>query len=90
MDINDTRAVIAALKDASKSGEAWRVEQFTMYRASSTHGHQEVAVRVLDSGASSSPRYHVSAVAGSKKCTGNSGDDLDVVIRTVHWYELDK
>lgn len=97
MDIRDTSAVINALNDAARgagggSPETWRVETFDMVRESPAHGHQEVTVTILDRGDEISPRYFVSAETkdGRHSCSGNSGDDLSVVIATVHWYQLDR
>lgn len=91
MDIADTSNVINALNDAAGGApETWRVEMFTMNRESSTHGQQDVTVRILDRGPEISPRYHVSAeTTGGQHCTGNSGDDLDTTIRWAHWDHLD-
>lgn len=93
MDIDDTSAVIKALNDANGgSPETWRVHTFQMHRESHTHGYQDVMVTILDRGSDISPRYAVSAETrdGRQKCSGNSGDQLDAVIATVHWFQLDR
>jgi hypothetical protein len=91
MDIYDTSAVIRLLNKAAGADETWRVETFQMHRESPTHGFQEVTVEVLDRGPEISPRYHLSAkTADGKSCSGNSGDDLEVVLGLAHWYQLDK
>ena len=91
MDIRDTSDVIKCLNQAAKAHETWRIETFTMYRESPKHGHQEVAVEILDRGPDFSPRYHVTGTTeGGLYCTGNSGDDLKEVILLTHWFELDK
>lgn len=91
MDLSQTSAVINALNTAAKGSETWQVQTFTMQRESEAHGWQDVTVTILDRGPSFSPRYAVSATTeGGQSCTGNSGDDLEVVIATVHWYQLDK
>ncbi|MCP3422970.1 hypothetical protein [Nocardioides pinisoli] len=90
MDISETSEVIKALNAAASGSETWRQETFVMQRESETHGWQDVTITILDRGPSISPRYAVSAeTAGGQRCAGNSGDDLEVVIATVHWYQLD-
>lgn len=91
MDISDTSEVITALNQAASGSETWRVETFSMHRESRTHGWQNVTVTILDRGPTISPRYRLSATTdGGLACGGNSGDDLKVVIATVHWYQLDR
>jgi hypothetical protein len=90
MDIDDTSEVIEALNRASGGTETWRVHTFTMQRESAEHGYQTVTITILDRGHAISPRYAVSATTdGGQRCAGNSGDDLETVIATVHWYQLD-
>lgn len=96
MDIRDTSEVIRVLSEAAaerslSEPDVWRVETFTMHRASRKHGYQNVTVKILDRGPDFSPRYHVSAqTPEGQRCTGNPNDDLEVALRTVHWFELDK
>lgn len=92
MDIRDTSDVIKALNAAASGNETWRVERFVMERSKDDATFQEVVVEILDRGPDISPRYHVAAQTkdGTKSCTGNSGDDLETVIATVHWYQLDR
>ena len=92
VDIRDTSDVIKVLNEAAGGDpETWRVETFTMHRESSKHGYQDVTVEIMDRGPDISPRYRVSAeTSKGQRCTGNSGDDLNATIRTVHWYQLDR
>lgn len=90
MDIDDTSEVISALQRAAGGSETWRLHNYTMQRESQAHGWQQVSITVADRGAGTSSRYAVSATTnGGQRCAGNSGDDLEAVIATVHWYQLD-
>lgn len=91
MEIADTSEVIRALNAAAGGSETWRIETFRMERESETHGFQQVTVTIGDRGSAISPRYFIWAETDAgQKCSGNSGDDLEVVIATVHWYHLDR
>lgn len=92
MDIQDTSDVIQTMNEcAGGDPETWRIETFRMHRLSEKHGYQDVTVEIWDRGSKITPRYHVSAkTSEGQHCAGNSGDDLNEVIRLVHWYELDR
>lgn len=92
MDIRDTGAIIKVLNEAGgEDVTTYRIETFRMDRVSPKHGHQKVTVTIRDRGPGNPPRYHVLAQTPEGKCcTGNPNDDLEVALRTVHWFEFDK
>jgi hypothetical protein len=66
------------------------VTTFKCYRQSADGRIQEVTVEIQDRGLGDSPRY--SCVARSDDCkaaSGNSADQIDVVLSTLHWGDLD-
>lgn len=73
--------------------EVAHVTQFQFYRMTKTGKHQKVLVEILDSGpgATAGLRYHCVAKADDgRTASGNPAPDLDVVLHTVHWGELDR
>jgi hypothetical protein len=86
----EPHVVIAYLNHLPPLFEAAHVTTFKCYRNSSAGRTQEVTVEILDRGPAHAPRY--SCVARSddgKTVSGNSADSIDVVLSTVHWWDLD-
>ena len=86
----EPHVVVALLNHAPRLFEAAHVTTFRCYRQSADGRTQEVTVEILDKGPGDSPRY--SCVARSddgKAASGNSADQIDVVLSTLHWWDLD-
>jgi hypothetical protein len=84
--------IIEKLKKHMGATEVYHVTKFKAYRTAKDGAQQEVEVEVWDRGPSSpETRYSVSATADDgKTASGNNGSDLNTVLATVHWYNLDK
>jgi hypothetical protein len=86
----EPHVVIAYLNNLPHLFEAAHVTTFKCYREASDGHTQEVTVEILDRGLGDVPRY--SCVARSddgKAASGNSADSVDVVLSTLHWWDLD-
>jgi hypothetical protein len=86
----EPHVVIAYLNTLPRLFEAAHVTTFKCYREAANGRTQEVTVEILDRGPGDFPRY--SCVARSddgKAASGNSADSVDVVLSTLHWWDLD-
>ena len=84
--------VIEKLKHHLGATEVYNITRYQAFRHAKDGVFQTVEIEVLDRGPSDpQTRYHVTAVADDgRKASGNSGPNLDTVLATVHWFELDK
>ena len=65
---------------------------FECHRTDKQGQDQVVTVTILDAGPGAGrPRYHCEATTpDGRSATGNPDDSLQVLLATVHWWELDK
>ena len=91
--MNETE--IEMMEKLKKYGEFFELHHktsFIGYRHTKNKGDQEVQIDILDAGPEAgNARYYCTATSeDGKVATGNSGPSIDVVLGTVHWYNLDK
>ncbi len=87
MEIN---AVIAYLNKLPKLSDAAHVTTFKCYRETRDGGTQEVTVEILDAGPEvEGDRYRCVARSDGKAASGNPADRVEVVLSSVHWWNLD-
>lgn len=90
----DYSEMINKLKELQGVGffEVYHKTSFECYRERKSGGVQTVTVEVLDAGPNVHPdsRYHINAIGeNGKKATGNPAESIDVLLATVHWWDLD-
>jgi hypothetical protein len=87
--------VIACLNNLPRLFRAAHVTTFKCYRDAGDGRTQEVTVEIHDTGPKANPevdppRYHCIARSDDgKTASGNSADRIDVVLATLHWWDLD-
>jgi len=88
----DTEELIRKIEE---NGKLFEVAKVTTYRGYQKNSNREVEVKIYDRGqAAAGQRYRVTAETADKSkgpdkfATGNSGDSLDIVLTTVHWFDL--
>jgi hypothetical protein len=90
MEIN---AVIAHLNRLPRLFEAAHVTTFKCYRETADGGLQEVTVEIHDAGPEmEGARYSCVARTNDddgKTASGNPHDRVEVVLSSVHWWDLD-
>ncbi len=79
--------IINTLRKVAGLFEIYHVTTFRGFRKNSKGTIQELTIDILDSGG----QYTCVVTSDDgKKTTGNPGSPLDLVLRTVHWADLDK
>ena len=89
MNLEET---LATIEKTIKGFEAAQVTTYRAYRKNKKGVDKEVTIEVLDRGPGKPDlRYLVIATdQDGKQASGNSGPNLEVVLATVHWYDLDR
>ena len=84
--------IMKRLKEVAGFFEIYHKTSFTGYRNTGSGKTQEVSVDILDAGPEAGDsRYSCCATSDDgKTASGNPGASIDLVLATVHWYNLDK
>ena len=86
-DSMDNEDIMNTLKKVAGLFEVYHVTTFRGYRTNSKGITQELTIDILDS----EGQYTCIVTSNDgKTTTGNPGASLDLVLRTVHWADLDK
>ncbi len=86
----ETSAVIAYQNGLPRLSEAAHVTTFKCYRKTADGRTQEVTVEILDAGPEvEGDRYRCVARSDGKAASGNPHDRVEVVLSSVHWWDLD-
>lgn len=87
----DHELVIEKLKQHLHCGEVYHVSHLRCWRTRSDGELQQVDIEILDAGPNSDRRYQCSATGGDGRfATGNPDNNLEALLATVHWFELDR
>lgn len=84
--------VIGELKKHANIFEVHQKTTFECFRTDKNGNTQKVEVDIFDAGPDNlSTRYHCKARSeDGKTATGNPASSIDIVLTSLHWYDLDK
>ena len=91
VDTSDLADRLGGIKTASNAFELAQVTTYKGFRYDKDGRICEITIEVLDSGAGDPQRWAVVATdEHGRQASGNSGPDLETVLATVHWWDLDR
>ena len=88
----DPRDVMPELKKVANFFEVYHTTSFSGYRNRKDGGVQKVLVEIQDAGpVAGEMRYSCVATSeDGRQASGNPGPSIDLVLGTVHWWDLDR